>query len=148
MKFNAANDLLDHVGETLGQTEWHEIDQAQVNLFADATRDHQWIHTDLERARTGPFGGTIAHGYLTLALAPMFLYETVTIDNLTAGVNYGLNKVRFPAPVPVGSSVRATVVLTDAKPRGEGVEATFGLTVEVTGSTRPACVAEAIVIYQ
>jgi len=148
MNFDSPKDLLYHVGETLGRTEWHEIDQAQVNQFADATRDHQWIHTDPERARTGPFGGTIAHGYLTLALAPMFLYETVTIDNLTAGVNYGLNKVRFPAPVPVGSSVRATVVLAEAKPRGEGVEATFGLTVEVTGSDRPACVAEAVVIYQ
>jgi len=148
MNFGSPKDLLDHVGETLGRTEWHEIDQAQVNLFADATRDHQWIHTDPERARTGPFGGTIAHGYLTLALAPMFLYETVAIDNLTAGVNYGLNKVRFPAPVPVGGSVRATVTLNDAKPRGAGVEATFGIAVEVTGSNRPACVAEAVVIYQ
>ncbi|MFI9381900.1 MaoC family dehydratase [Kutzneria sp. NPDC052558] len=148
MNFTSPQDLLDHVGETLGTTQWHEIDQPQVNQFADATRDHQWIHTDPERARTGPFGGAIAHGYLTLALAPMFLYETVTIDNLTAGVNYGLNKVRFPAPVPVGSSVRATVVLAGAKPRGEGVEATFGITVEVTGADRPACVAEAIVLYQ
>ena len=148
MNLNAPNDLLDHVGDTLGVTGWHEIDQAQVNLFADATRDHQWIHTDPERARSGPFGGTIAHGYLTLSLVPMFLYETVEIENLGAAVNYGLNKVRFPAPVPVGGSVRATVTLDDAKPRGAGVEATFGVTVEVTGSDRPACVAEVVIIYQ
>ncbi|MET9226145.1 MaoC/PaaZ C-terminal domain-containing protein [Lentzea sp. NPDC003310] len=122
--------------------------QDRVNLFAEATDDHQCIHTDPERARTGPFGGTIAHGYLTLALAPKFLYETVEIEVLQAGVNYGLNKVRFPAPVPVGSAVRARVRLLDARERAGGVEATFGITVEVPDSDRPVCVAEAVVLYR
>ena len=141
-------ELLDLVGTTMGESGWHEITQEQVNLFADATHDHQWIHVDTERAKAGPFGGTIAHGYLTLALAPMFLSETVVIDELTAGVNYGLNKVRFPAPTPVGSQLRAIVTLTAAKQRDAGIEATFTITMEVSGSTRPACVAEAVVIYQ
>ena len=147
MRLHTPADLLHHVGETMGESDWHEITQHQVDTFADATHDHQWIHTDPARAEAGPFGGTIAHGYLTLALAPLFLAETVSIDELTAGINYGLNKVRFPAPVPVGSRLRARVDLVEAKVRPTGVEATFGITVEVPGSARPACVAEAVVVY-
>lgn len=141
-------ELLDLVGTTMGETGWHEISQPQVDTFADATHDHQWIHVDQERAKAGPYGGTIAHGYLTLSLVPLFLGETVAIDDLTAAVNYGLNKVRFPAPVPVGSKLRARVDLVDARPRAAGVEATFGVTVELPGSPRPVCVAEAVVVYQ
>jgi acyl dehydratase len=141
-------DLLDLVGTTMGETGWHEISQSQVDTFADATHDHQWIHVDQERAKAGPYGGTIAHGYLTLSLVPLFLGETVVIDDLAAAVNYGLNKVRFPAPVPVGSLLRARVDLVEARPRASGVEATFGVTVELPGSPRPVCVAEAVVVYQ
>ncbi|HEX3782591.1 MAG TPA: MaoC family dehydratase [Pseudonocardiaceae bacterium] len=141
-------ELLDLVGTTMGESGWHEITQDQVNLFADATDDHQWIHVDPQRAEAGPFGGTIAHGYLTLALGPMFLRETLVIDELDAGVNYGLNKVRFPAPVPVGGRLKGRVELTAARQRDAGIEATFTITVELAGSPRPACVAEAVVIYQ
>ncbi|HEY3263015.1 MAG TPA: MaoC family dehydratase [Pseudonocardiaceae bacterium] len=141
-------DLLDLTGQPMGTTGWLEITQQQVNLFADATDDHQWIHVDPERAKDGPFGGTIAHGYLTLSLAPLFLAEAIRIENLTAGLNYGLNKVRFPAPVSVGGRIRAQVMLSAAKERPMGIEATFAITVELEGSTRPACVAELVVLYQ
>jgi acyl dehydratase len=139
--------LADHIGEQLGASDWITIDQARINGFADVTEDHQWIHVDVERAAGGPFGTTIAHGYLTLSLAPVILGQVVKIDKVTAGVNYGLNKVRFPAPVPVGSRVRGHVSLVSAKPRGESIEAAFGLTVEIEGAERPACVAEAVVLY-
>ncbi|HEY4456912.1 MAG TPA: MaoC family dehydratase [Pseudonocardiaceae bacterium] len=139
--------LADHIGEQLGTSDWITIDQARINGFADVTEDHQWIHVDIERANAGPFGTTIAHGYLTLSLAPVILGQVVKIDNINAGVNYGLNKVRFPAPVPVGSRVRGHVSLVSAKPRGESIEAVFGLTVEIEGTERPACVAEAVVLY-
>ena len=141
-------DLLDLVGQPMGRTDWHQITQPQVNLFADATRDYQWIHVDPQRAKAGPLGGTIAHGYHTLALAPLFLAETVSIEHLTAGLNYGLNSVRFPAPVPVGAHVRAQVTLVAARERSIGIEAIFAISVELDGSTRPACVAEVIVLYQ
>jgi acyl dehydratase len=141
-------DLLGRVGQTIGTTEPIRVTQAQVDLFADATGDHQWIHTDPDRAAAGPFGGTIAHGYLTLSLAPRALGEVLTIDGARAALNYGLNKVRFPAPVPVGSELRATVNLVDAKPRGGGVEAVFGMTFTMPGAPRPACVAECVVVYQ
>jgi acyl dehydratase len=141
-------DLLDLVGKPLGSTEWHEITQQQVNLFAEATGDHQWIHVDSERAAAGPFGGTIAHGYLTLALAPELIAETLTVQQLVAVLNYGLNKVRFPAPVPVGSRVRGAVTLRSAASRAGGVEAVFTLVWELDGSDRPACVAEVVLLYR
>ncbi|MBF6212213.1 MaoC family dehydratase [Nocardia puris] len=141
-------ELLDLVGENLGTGDWLQITQGQVNLFADATGDHQWIHTDPERAAAGPFGGTIAHGYLTLSLAPAAISEVLTIDNLTAALNYGLDKVRFPAPVPVGSKLRTTVTVRAARRKPAGLEAVFGLTFEVEGSERPACVADVVVLYR
>lgn len=141
-------ELLDLVGDTLGTGDWVQITQGQVNQFADATGDHQWIHTDPERAAAGPFGGTIAHGYLTLSLAPAAIAEVLTIDNVTAALNYGLDKVRFPAPVPVGSKLRTTVTVRAAQRKPAGIEAVFGLTFEVEGSERPACVADVVVLYR
>ncbi len=141
-------DLLDLVGKPLGCSEWHEIAQQQVNLFAEATGDHQWIHVDSARAAAGPFGGTIAHGYLTLALAPALIADTLTVQQLVAVLNYGLNKVRFPAPVAVGGRVRGAVTLYSAQPRAGGVEAVFTLVCELESSDRPACVAEVVVVYR
>ena len=140
--------LLDLSGHTLGTTDWLDITQDQVNRFADATDDHQWIHTDPVRAAEGPFGGTIAHGYLTLSLAPMVLAEVLEIDDTTAALNYGLNKVRFPAPVPVGARLRATVTVTSAQQKPAGIETVFGLTYEVEGGGRPACIADVVVLYR
>lgn len=141
-------DLLNLTGQTLGTSDWYEITQDQVNLFADATGDHQWIHTDPARAAQGPFGGTIAHGYLTLSLVPQILTETLIVDNVKAIVNYGLNKVRFPSPVPVGSKLRATVAVQSAQQKTSGIEVVFALTYEVEGAERPACIAEVVVLYR
>src|ERR1700760_2753283 len=107
--------LKDMVGQHLGYSEWHEVTQDQVNLFADATGDHQWIHVDIERAKAGPFGAPIAHGSLTLSLAPILIAEIVQVQGIAMGVNYGLNKLRFPAPVPVGSKLRAGATLAEAE---------------------------------
>ncbi|MET9325215.1 MaoC family dehydratase [Tsukamurella sp. NPDC003166] len=141
-------DLLPLVGQTLGTTEWVSIDQDRVNLFADATDDHQWIHVDPEKAANGPFGGIIAHGYLTLSLAPVLLQEAVVVEEFSAALNYGLNKVRFPSPVPVGSRLRATVDLVSAQDKNGAIEAVFRLTYEVDGADRPACIAETVVLYR
>lgn len=138
--------LLDATGE-LGTSDWIVIDQPRINGFADTTDDQQWIHVDTERARSGPFGTTIAHGYLTLSLLPAILTRVVTIDNVRAGINYGLNKVRFPAPVPVDSRVRGHVRLVSAAQRGDAIEVVYGVTIEIDGGIRPACVAEAVVLY-
>lgn len=140
-------DLLGLVGRCLGSTEWMPITQQQVDLFAEATGDNQWIHTDPRRAANGPFKGTIAHGYLTLSLAPVAISEVLQIRELTAALNYGLDKVRFPAPVRTGSQVRATVGVLSAKQKTSGVEAIFTLTYEIEGDPRPACVADVIVLY-
>jgi acyl dehydratase len=141
-------ELPSHAGEKLGVSGWQEITQAKVRLFADATGDHQWIHLDPERAKAGPFGQTIAHGFLTLSLEPALLDEVLTVSGSAATVNYGLNKVRFPAPVPVGSRVRLHVTLTQASERPDGsVEAIYGLEFEVEGGTKPCCVAESVFRY-
>ena len=140
-------DLLDLVGQSLGTTEWMKVTQQQVDLFADATGDRQWIHTDAERAAKGPFKGTIAHGYLTLSLTPAVIAQVLEIRELTAALNYGLNKVRFPAPVRVGSQVRAAVTVASAQQKTSGVESVFKLTYEIDGEARPACVADVIVLY-
>ena len=140
-------DLIDLVGQQLGTTEWIKVTQEQVNLFADATGDHQWIHTDPQRAAKGPFKGTIAHGYLTLSLAPAVISEVLQIGEVTSALNYGLNKVRFPAPVRVGSQMRATVSVMSAQQKTSGVESVFELTYEIDGEKRPACVADVIVLY-
>ena len=140
-------DLLKLVGQRLGTTDWMKITQQQVDLFAEATGDHQWIHTDPGRAAKGPFKGTIAHGYLTLALAPAVISQVLEIREMTAAMSYGLNKVRFPAPVRVGSQVRATVSVMRAQQKTSGVESVFTLTYEIDGEQRPACVADVIVLY-
>jgi acyl dehydratase len=140
-------DLHDLAGTPMGESNWYELTQHQVNQFADATRDHQWIHVNPEQATEGPFGGPIAHGYLTLSLAQQFLADTVQIDELGARLNYGLNKVRFTSPVPVGSRIRGVVRLVSTTRRAAGVEAAFEVTVELAGSERPALVAETLVLY-
>jgi acyl dehydratase len=132
------------IGTEIGVGEWHEVTQEQINKFADATGDHQWIHVDVERAKQGPFGGPIAHGYLTLSLIPTLGGGGLPISGAKMGVNYGLDKVRFPAPVPAGSKVRARRKLIDVK-EGEGfVQLKVEVTVEVEGKNRPACVAETL----
>jgi acyl dehydratase len=134
-------------GKHIGWTSWHEVDQNQVNLFADATGDHQWIHVDPERAANGPFGGAIAHGYLTLSLAPVLLSELLTVEGMAFGVNYGCNKVRFPSPVKVGSKLRLGAEVTSVEDVPGGVQATYTLTIETEGSTKPSCVAEVVYRY-
>jgi len=134
-------------GEDLGHSEWHEITQDQVNAFADATGDHQWIHVDIERAASGPFGTTIAHGYLTLSLLPVFMTEIFRVENLTMGINYGLDRVRFPAPVPVGSKIRARATLSEIRQTERGVLATIRITVEVEGQSKAACIADSLSLF-
>ncbi|MFF5933752.1 MaoC family dehydratase [Streptomyces sp. NPDC012508] len=132
-------------GADLGRTAWREITQERVNTFADATDDHQWIHTDPERAETGPFGRTIAHGYLTLSLIIPLFGELLDITGISMSVNYGLDKVRFPSPVPVGARIRLHgVVGTVEEVNGNGVQMPLTFTVEVEGSAKPACVAQAV----
>jgi acyl dehydratase len=140
-------DLLRLIGQPLGSTDWMEITQERVNLFADATGDHQWIHTNPARAINGPFKGTVAHGYLTLSLAPVVISEVLEIRELTVALNYGIDRVRFPAPLPVGAQVRVTVTVMRALQKTSGVEAVFTLTYEIEGGPRPACVADVIVLY-
>ncbi|HET9691622.1 MAG TPA: MaoC family dehydratase [Acidimicrobiales bacterium] len=135
------------VGDHLGHSEWHEITQEQVNLFADATGDHQWIHVDPERAKGGPFGGPIAHGYLTLSLAAALSGEIMAVKGISMGVNYGLDKVRFPSPVPVGSKLRAGGELLAVDDVAGGVQVKVRLTFEIEGGTKPVCVAEALFRY-
>jgi acyl dehydratase len=146
--FTSVGDLATATGEVIGHSEWLDITQEAVNLFADATGDHQWIHVDPERAAAGPFGRTIAHGYMTLALLPRLQHQIYTVDGIKLAINYGLNKVRFPSPVPVGSRVRAQASLVSVEDLGNGaVQATVATTVEIEGSDKPACVAESVVRY-
>jgi acyl dehydratase len=136
-----------NVGEHLGYSDWVEITQDQVNRFADATGDHQWIHVDVERAKAGPFGGPIAHGYLTLALGPGLLPTVIEVRGISMGVNYGANKIRFPAPVPVGSKLRLGAKLLAVEDVPGGVQGTMELTFEVDGAAKPSCVAEVLYRY-
>ncbi|HEX3590280.1 MAG TPA: MaoC family dehydratase [Pseudonocardiaceae bacterium] len=133
-------------GEHLGYSDWHQITQEQVNQFADATGDHQWIHVDVERAKAGPFGGTIAHGYLTLSLIPMLGAGIYRVGGLKMGINYGSNKVRFPNPVRVGSQVRAGAELIEITEVAMGTQAVLRYTVEIENEPKPACVAETVVL--
>lgn len=143
--FNSAAAVLQAVGQDLGTTDWLSISQERIQTFADATGDHQWIHVDPERARQGPFGTTIAHGYLTLSLANLFLPQLVQYEGLKMGVNYGCDKVRFPAPVPVGSHVRGHGQVIAAEPvAGDGVQVTVRITVQIEGSDKPGCVVDTI----
>jgi len=133
-----------HVGQELGVSEWHEVTQEAINQFADVTGDHQWIHVDVERARETPFGGTIAHGYYTLSLAPMFSYELFTFEGFAFALNYGVNKVRFPAPLPVGSKVRMRAELSEVQDIPGGIQVQTTLTFEREGGEKPVCVAETL----
>lgn len=139
------HNLNELTGTHLGFTEWVEITQEQVNTFADATGDHQWIHVDPERAKAGPFNGPIAHGYLTLALVPILAAELIEVADLRLQLNYGLDRVRFPAAVPVGAKVRVGVELTSVEPVGaEAVQVVLDCTVECDATTKPACVARLV----
>jgi len=136
-----------HVGDHLGYSDWHEITQDQVNRFADATLDHQWIHIDPERAKSGPFGGPIAHGYLTLSLGPHLLGQVFQVEGTKMGVNYGLNKVRFPSPVPVGAKLRLGATLAGVEDIAGGAQVSVNLSFEVEGQEKPSCVAEVVFRY-
>jgi acyl dehydratase len=146
--FKTPADLEAAVGQHLGYSDWLEIDQARIDKFADATGDHQWIHVDPERAKDGPFGKCIAHGYLTQSLVNMFLPQIMEVQNISMGVNYGADKLRFPAPVPVGSRVRGGGELIRVEQVKNGaVQATVRVSVEIEGSDRPGCVIETISRY-
>jgi len=138
------SDLQALVGQPLGTSEWITVDQARIDAFADATLDRQWIHIDAERAAQGPFGTTIAHGFLTLSLLPAFFASAFEIGDTRMGVNYGLNRVRFTAPVPAGSRLRANFKLLAYEPLDGGAQLVTEVTVEREGAERPACVAEAV----
>ncbi|MFF3555414.1 MaoC family dehydratase [Streptomyces tsukubensis] len=146
--FTSAAELHAGVGEPLGRSDWLEIDQKRIDLFAEATGDHQWIHVDPARAADGPFGTTIAHGYLTLSLLPLLVPQVLRVTSMKMGLNYGTDKVRFPAPVPVGSRLRAAVTLTRVEAAGDGgVQVTALVTVEREGGEKPVCVAESVSRY-
>ena len=134
-------------GQELGSGDWHEVTQEQINQFAEATGDHQWIHTDVERAKKGPFGGPIAHGYFTLPIIPVLLRDVMSVEGMRMGINYGLNKLRFPAPVPIGSKIRANVKCASVEEVSGGLQGTFDVTVEVDGQDKPGCVAQVIYRY-
>ena len=144
--FTSFDELTAAVGEELGTSEWVEIDQDRVDAFADATGDHQWIHVDVERAASGPFGGTIAHGYLTLSLVPWLGSQVFSLETPGAKLNYGVNKVRFPHPVRVGSRIRNTVTVGDVADLSAGKQLTLKHVIEIEGETKPACVAESVVL--
>jgi len=143
--FQTLAELSDLVGQEVAVSEWLTITQEQINLFAQATGDHQWIHVDVERAKAGPFGATIAHGLLTLSLIPQFFQTAIDIREVGMGINYGLNKVRFTSPVPVGSRLRARLKLLSSEPiDNRGRQMTWEVLVEREGSSKPVCVAESI----
>jgi len=143
--FQTLQDLAACVGQEVAVSDWITITQQQVNQFAEATGDHQWIHVDVERAKTGPFGAPIAHGFLTLSLLPRFFETTIEVVESRMGVNYGLNRVRFMAPVPVGSRLRARMkLLTSDAIDNQGQQMTWEVTIEIDGASKPACVAESV----
>ena len=144
--FSTVEEIEAAVGEEIGTTEWVEITQDRVDQFADATDDHQWIHVDRERAAKGPFGGTIAHGYLTLSLIPWFGSQLFALANPGAKLNYGVNKVRFPNPVKVGAKIRATAQITEVSDVPAGKQMITRYTLEIDGEDKPACVAETVVL--
>jgi acyl dehydratase len=146
-KFSGLDEFVAAEGAELGPTDWLEVTQDRVNLFADATDDHQWIHVDPERAANGPFGGTIAHGLLTLSLLPHFTHQLYIVDNIAMAVNYGYNKVRFITPVRVGVKIRARAQIAKVDRLDGAVQATVTVTVEIDGSDKPAAVAESIVRF-
>lgn len=144
--FNGVAELEQAVGEHLGHSEWHTITQEQIDAFAGATGDHQWIHVDPEKAAQGPFGTTIAHGFLTLSLLPMLTWQVYKVEGVSAGLNYGADKLRFPSPVPVGSRVRAGVELTAVTPNALGYQVATRVTIETEGGGKPACVVDMLAV--
>jgi len=146
-EFDGPQALLDAIGADLGTTDWVTITQDQINAFAAATLDNQWIHVDTERAKAGPFGAPIAHGYLTMSLTAYFMGQLVRVSGISMGINYGADKVRFPSPVPVGSKLRGRGELIEAKEVPGGVQATIRVTIEREGSDKPAAVVEALTRY-
>jgi acyl dehydratase len=145
ISFASLDELRHAAGRHLGWTDWLEITQERVNLFAEATGDHQWIHVDVERATAeSPFGGPIAHGYLTLSLSNLFLPQLIAVPGASAGVNYGTGKVRFPSPVPVGGRVRGGAEITAVEDIAGGVQTTIVITIEVESAEKPACVIESL----
>jgi acyl dehydratase len=145
--FHGVGEIAAAKGEHLGYSDWHTVTQAEVDRFADATGDHQWIHVDVERAKSSPFGGTVAHGYLTLALVPSFGQQIFAVEGVTMSLNYGVDKVRFPAAVPVGSRLRAGVEIADVTESAQGARVGYRFTIELEGSDKPACVANTLVLY-
>jgi acyl dehydratase len=142
--FNGIDELRAAAGEEIGVSAWHAVTQAEIDAFAEVTGDRQWIHVDRERAATSPFGGTIAHGLLTLSLGPRLLEELLTVEGVAFGVNYGYGRVRFPAPVPAGSRVRMRAILLVVEEVAGGVQATIEQRFEREGSDKPVCVAESL----
>ncbi|MGB5809215.1 MAG: MaoC family dehydratase [Polyangiales bacterium] len=147
MIFETPHDLQASVGKHLGRSDWLTMEQDRVNQFADATNDHQWIHVDVERAKAGPFGAPIAHGYLTLSLVSYFLPQIAEVRGFEFAVNYGTNKVRFPAPVKVGSRIRGSAELISADEAKGGIQAVIRVTVEIEGEERPGCIADTVSLY-
>ena len=145
--FDSPQALLDAVGQELGTSDWTTVTQEQINLFAEATGDHQWIHVDVEKAKAGPFGAPIAHGYLTMSLASMFLPQILQVHGISMGLNYGVDKVRFPSPVPVGSRLRGTGTLVSATEVPGGVQAVTRVTIEREGSDKPAAIVDTVSRY-
>lgn len=145
--FDSLDSLKAAAGEELGTSGWLTVSQERINTFADATGDQQWIHVDPERAATGPFGGTIAHGYLTLSLLPVFAEEIFAVENIAFGMNYGANKVRFPAPVPVDSRLRATATLVSTNDIAIGTQIVVSFLVEREDADKPVCIAEVVYVY-
>ena len=141
---NGIDELKSKVGDELGVSEWHDVTQEKIDAFAEVTGDDQWIHIDPERAKETPFGGTIAHGYYTLSLAPRFSYDLFQLDGVAFGLNYGLNKLRFPAPMPVGGRVRMRMELQSVDDIPGGAQITMKLTFESEGGDKPVCVAESL----
>ncbi len=144
--FRSLDELTAAVGEEIGPSEWMTVTQKQVDTFADATGDHQWIHVDRARAAAGPFGGTIAHGYLTLSLVPLIASQLFHLDTMGAKLNYGVNKVRFPNPVPVGSRIRGTATIAEVTDVPAGKQMVTRYVIEIEDVTKPACVAETVVL--
>jgi acyl dehydratase len=145
--FASLTQLEDAAGTALGPTEWVQITQDRVDMFADATDDHQWIHTDPDRAAEGPFGATIAHGLLTLSLLPRFMHELYHVEGVKMAINYGFNKIRFITPVPVGTRLRARSQITEVARIGDAVQATMLTTIEIKDAEKPAAVIESIIRY-
>mgnify|MGYP006296779095 FL=1 len=144
---NGLDALPEYVGKHLGYSDYITVTQEMVNQFAESTGDHQWIHVDVDRAKAGPFGGPIAHGYLTLSLAPVLIPSVAVVKGATMALNYGANKVRFPTPVPVGAKVRAGVEISEVEAVKGGSQFTYTVTFEIEGAPKPACVAEVVYRY-